>query len=81
MLNQPYGSQEDVRRLHAELHFESSTPFGSFRVGDTMTDGTENKFLGYIHHVHHLFNREGKNLKNYDVVLYLYEDRPEFSVA
>jgi hypothetical protein len=53
LLEKPYKDQNQVEDLHLDLEFKSQEPFGSFNVGDTLTDGMGLKYLGEIQHIHH----------------------------
>ena len=52
-LTRPYRSPENLQAA-AHLHsYESTASFGVFHVGDSLSHGLANCYVGTIQHVHH----------------------------
>jgi CII-binding regulator of phage lambda lysogenization HflD len=61
LLQRPFKSVEDLQSATRVTQYESTTPFGTFQKGDTLSHGMSNSYLGIIQHVHHRVGLEDGN--------------------
>jgi len=72
-LSKPYheqGGLTDSRRLY---DFESSTPFGTFCVGDSVSQGPSMEKLGRIQHIAHWVGDYRDGVILHKTVLYVFD--------
>jgi CII-binding regulator of phage lambda lysogenization HflD len=53
LLPRPFKTVEDLQSATRVTQYESTTAFGTFQKGDTLSHGMSNSYLGIIQHVHH----------------------------
>jgi hypothetical protein len=65
----PYNGEESIKTSERYLTLdESPTPYGAFRVGDTLNH--EFDFLGEVQHVHHTIGGTRDNVLQVTVVYF-----------
>lgn len=75
-LHDQFSDHESLRHSTRLDTFESEKPFGSFHVGDTVTDAPNNIHLGCIEHIHHYLGPVSDGRFWHKTALYLYR-RPD----
>jgi len=53
------------------MSFDSDTPIGSISVGDSITDGPNLEFLGFVAHVNHMIGEFGSDAHRHLTRVYL----------